>query len=485
MFFFFNSDNIITSINDLKSRQDLTAFEMDFDKKPDKSVLQELCIEIAKHTPDAKKGNNKDAKNEGRLNPFVGAILLKEENKKYKVYGACRSALHEGEHGECGLLTNILGDYIVDGCEMYVSLEPCTQESRHEWTEPCCEIIKNRRIKKVTIGMLDPNPDVAGQGIAYLTKQGIEVQLFDGKYQTEVLKDNADFISQFGDDGDPRLNRKIARILDTYISEDAVKVFLKESGENLGIDYNPDRWSDCKHKFYQKMIENQSIVDGKSNLLPFYVIDEFALFFFKEPYHTVDAASIRYIFNYETGNEELDNGYRDYNGPLSFAFESYYSKDEKINKNSLKYGFVEMLGMRYGGTIAKTVKEYNQAGINLIRDRIKDNNAVELVREAFVNAIMHRDYTNNKSFTTVTLSNSSIVIKNPIGEKLHKIQNIKELFESKELPSHPANPKLMRYFMMSNVCERNNNGFRSLLKTNIISLELEDDYILKTTINLK
>lgn len=95
----FNNENIISGFDELKIRQDLTVFEIDFKERPEESLLQELCIEIAKHTPDAKEGNNEDAKNEGRLNPFVGALLIKQENGLYKVYGACRSALHNGEPG--------------------------------------------------------------------------------------------------------------------------------------------------------------------------------------------------------------------------------------------------------------------------------------------------------------------------------------------------------------------------------------------------
>ena len=128
-----------------KANPKLTSFMMELNTMPIKETLEEMCIEIAKRTPDVK--TNKD----GRLNPYVGALLISKDKNAINVYGACRSAVHDGEHGECGLLTNLLGQYVAEGCEMFVSLEPCTQDSRHEWTEPCCEIIHNRRIKKVTI----------------------------------------------------------------------------------------------------------------------------------------------------------------------------------------------------------------------------------------------------------------------------------------------------------------------------------------------
>ena len=55
---------------------------------------------------------------------------------------------------------------------MYVTLEPCCHYGK---TPPCTEAIIDHGIARVVIGMEDPNPLVAGKGIALLREAGIEV----------------------------------------------------------------------------------------------------------------------------------------------------------------------------------------------------------------------------------------------------------------------------------------------------------------------
>ena len=55
---------------------------------------------------------------------------------------------------------------------MYVTLEPCCHYGK---TPPCTEAIIEHGIARVVGGMEDPNPLVAGKGIALLREAGIEV----------------------------------------------------------------------------------------------------------------------------------------------------------------------------------------------------------------------------------------------------------------------------------------------------------------------
>ena len=99
-------------------------------------------------------------------NPMVGAVIVKGG----KVIG-------EGWHERCGewhAERNAFKNCPVpaEGATMYVTLEPCCHYGK---TPPCTEAIIEHGIARVVVGMEDPNPLVAGKGIALLREAGIEV----------------------------------------------------------------------------------------------------------------------------------------------------------------------------------------------------------------------------------------------------------------------------------------------------------------------
>lgn len=99
-------------------------------------------------------------------NPMVGSIIVKDG----EIIG---SGYHEkyGElHAERNAILSCEKSLI--GATLYVTLEPCSHYGK---TPPCTEAIIESGIKKVVIGMEDPNPLVEGKGIAVLKEHGIEV----------------------------------------------------------------------------------------------------------------------------------------------------------------------------------------------------------------------------------------------------------------------------------------------------------------------
>lgn len=109
----------------------------------------------------ARKGKGKVSPN-----PMVGAVIVKGNNIIGKGYHEC----YGEAHAEVKAFESTTED--VEGATLYVTLEPCSHYGR---TPPCVDKIINKKIGKVFIGSVDPNPLVSGRGVQKLIDAGIEV----------------------------------------------------------------------------------------------------------------------------------------------------------------------------------------------------------------------------------------------------------------------------------------------------------------------
>jgi diaminohydroxyphosphoribosylaminopyrimidine deaminase/5-amino-6-(5-phosphoribosylamino)uracil reductase len=135
-------------------------------------------------------------------NPRVGCVIVKDG----KIVGE-GAHLRAGEHhAEIDALRQ--AGEMARGADVYVTLEPCSHYGR---TPPCANALIQAGVKRVIAAMQDPNPEVAGSGLALLQASGIEVE--SGLLQMEAIALNPGFIKRMSH-GLPYVRSKIAASLD-------------------------------------------------------------------------------------------------------------------------------------------------------------------------------------------------------------------------------------------------------------------------------
>jgi pyrimidine deaminase RibD-like protein len=164
-------------------------------------ALRELAVQYGLARPvEATSSNDREfmemairearrsVEEKGRVTPKVGAVVVR--NGKV-LASAHRGELGEGEHAEYTALERKLSNEIVAGATVYTTLEPCT--TRNHPKIPCAERLIERRVERVVIGMLDPNPAICGKGERLIRDHGIVVERFSHDLIVQLEELNRDF----------------------------------------------------------------------------------------------------------------------------------------------------------------------------------------------------------------------------------------------------------------------------------------------------
>ena len=128
------------------------------------------------------------ARGQTHPNPMVGCVLVRDG-----------VVVGEGFHPKAGephaevFALRAAGNK-AEGATAYVTLEPCNHFGR---TPPCSLALVAAKVSKVFVGMVDPNPLVAGSGIKTLEDSGIEVVV---GVEEEACRDlNVDFLKMIAE----------------------------------------------------------------------------------------------------------------------------------------------------------------------------------------------------------------------------------------------------------------------------------------------
>jgi len=167
-------------------------------------------------------------------NPLVGAVIV----KKGKVIGEGWHGKYGGPHAEVEAVNRASED--VAGATLYCNLEPCCHTNKQ--TPPCAQMLVRKKIARVVVSNLDPNPEVAGKGLNLLKSAGIEVT-------DSVLNKEGAWLNRFyfktALSGKPWITVKIAQSLDAKIALDKGKQIWITGPESKKYVHQLRAWYDA------------------------------------------------------------------------------------------------------------------------------------------------------------------------------------------------------------------------------------------------
>jgi diaminohydroxyphosphoribosylaminopyrimidine deaminase/5-amino-6-(5-phosphoribosylamino)uracil reductase len=141
-------------------------------------------------------------------NPLVGSVIVVDG----KIIGKGYHQRYGDAHAEVNAIFSVKDEKLFRKATLYVNLEPCSHFGN---TPPCADLIIEKKIPRVVVGCLDPNPVVSGKGIAKLEAAGVQVTI--GILETESQRLNEIFLT-FHSQKRPFVALKLAQTLDGKIA---------------------------------------------------------------------------------------------------------------------------------------------------------------------------------------------------------------------------------------------------------------------------
>jgi ATP-dependent DNA helicase RecG len=381
--------------------------------------LMEKAIVVMKQSISEPRVDNK-------ANPLVGAVLVKPDGTMDTAF---RGEIRHGDHAEYTLLERKHPGERLDGSFLFATLEPCAPGARKNPKLACAARIVNARIAEVWVGIEDPDPTVDRQGIRYLQQNGVKVHLFDLDLQNQIREANKEFIAQalqraaqaknaVATNPSPlsQWDKPLPGVKLNDLAYDALEIYRRRSrlpGEVLSADFR-DR------------LHRQGLLGRLGSRL---VPTGFGFILFgRKPREVLHHAGLNATIHYPDGSDEIKN----FDGPTIL--------------------------------IPDLVEDWLRLKLPNLIDRSRmtrgERRALpfELVREAVINALVHRDYDLTGATCHLVVTTDTVTVRSP-GAPLLPITL--EQMQNFTAPMYNRNPKLQFAFGGTKLVEGRGFGMRT------------------------
>lgn len=368
-----------------------------------------------------------EPRTDGKVCPMVGAVLRKHDGT---VETSCRCELRYGDHAEYTLLERKNRDQKLDDAQLFTTMEPCAPGSRRHPKLSCAERIVLARIKEVWVGIEDPDPTVDRKGIKYLQDSGVTVQMFDRDLQEKIHEENKEFVAQALERAAATTEVKKPKSvslsqLENAVDVSAMKDFLKEALDQYRASAKIEDKLDSP-AFNRRLVQQGLLRQANKRFVP----TGFGLLLFgKEPRTVFPQAGLLGTIHYPDGKEET----RDFDGPLVLI-------PPRVE---------QWLRDKLPNVIDRST---------MLRQKVPPL-SFEMVREAVVNALIHRDYDIREGKCQLVITTDAITVKSP-GGPLPPITL--EQLRSFNAPMLSRNPELHYVFAKMELAEERGLGIKSL-----------------------
>ena len=400
--------------------------------KPDSKTMRFSPRELMEKAIEVMRSTVPEPREDGKANPLVGAVLVKPDGS---IETACRGELRHGDHAEYTLLERKNLGAQLDGSALFSTLEPCAPGARGKTKLSCARRIFLARIKEVWVGIEDPDPTVDRKGIKYLQDHGVDVHMFERDLQDIIRAENEEYIAQAleraaeaeeeeEDLSLSELEAPVAGSLYDEFSREALLQYIARSGLQHSVNSS----------VFRKQLARQGILqesNGKVTPTGFGM-----LLFGEEPRSVMHQAGLLGTINYPDGSEETVN----FEQPLVL--------------------------------IPDLVEEWlrNKLPNVISRDQMQRREMpalpFEMIREAVVNALVHRDYDIEGAKCQLVVDEHAVVIMSP---GLPPSPITMEQLQSFNAPMLSRNPGLHYVFAKMELAEERGLGIKSLKSQAILA----------------